>query len=302
MFASPWGPLPLRDAHVHFFSRRFYDLLAAQKGSSVDEAALAAGIELPPADPAGLAARWVGELDRNHIEAAALIASLPGDEASVAAAIQAYPQRFRGYFIVNPKTPGAEAVAEAALAQGLRGICFFPAMHGYSLADADVEPLLKLAWQSRAVVFVHCGVLSVGIRAKLGLSSRFDMRFSNPLDIHAPALRYPDLRFVVPHFGAGLLREALMLASLCPNVFLDTSSTNSWMRFEGLSLATVFARALDVVGPKRLVFGSDSSFFPRGWVGSIAQSQVQTLHQLGISPQDAEAIFGGNFIQLFDIA
>ena len=28
---SPWGPLLVADAHVHFFSRRFFELLATQK-------------------------------------------------------------------------------------------------------------------------------------------------------------------------------------------------------------------------------------------------------------------------------
>ena len=60
--------------------------------------------------------------------------------------------------------------------------------------------------------------------------------FPIPLDIQALAQRHPGARFVIPHFGAGYLREALMVASLCPNVFLDTSSTNRWMRFEGLTL------------------------------------------------------------------
>jgi hypothetical protein len=73
-------------------------------------------------------------------------------------------------------------------------------------------------------------------------------------------LRYPNLPFVVPHFGAGYFREALMLADLCPNVYLDTASSNSWIKYEGLELKTVFRRALDVVGPGRLLFGTDSSF------------------------------------------
>ena len=71
------------------------------------------------------------------------------------------------------------------------------------------------------------------------------MRYSFPLDLHAIAVRYPRVPFIVPHFGAGYLREALMLADLCPNVYLDTSSSNSWMRYEGLDLRTVFRRALD---------------------------------------------------------
>ncbi len=56
-----------------------------------------------------------------------------------------------------------------------------------------------------------------------------------------------------------------MLADLCPDVSLDTSSTNHWMSYENLDLRAVYRRALDVVGAERLLFGSDSSFFPRGW-------------------------------------
>jgi predicted TIM-barrel fold metal-dependent hydrolase len=111
---------------------------------------------------------------------------------------------------------------------------------------------------------VHCGALSVGVRKKLGLPSRFDVHFGNPLDLHALAADFPGVPFIIPHFGAGLFREALLLADLCPNVYLDTSSTNRWMSYHpGLSLADVFRHAVGVAGPERVVFGTDSSFFPR---------------------------------------
>ena len=176
----------------------------------------------------------------------------------------------------------------------MRAICLFPAMQGYSIADPRVRPVLERAAALRQIVFVHCGVLTVGVRRKLGLPSPFDMRFSNPLDLHAVALRYPRTPFVVPHFGAGYFREALMLADLCPNVYLDTSSSNSWMRYEGLDLKTVFRRALAVAGPERLLFGTDSSFFPRGWNRGVFDEQVQVLVDLGLSADDAARIFGGN--------
>jgi predicted TIM-barrel fold metal-dependent hydrolase len=126
------------------------------------------------------------------------------------------------------------------------------------------------------------------------------MRFSNPLDLHAVALRYPRLRFVVPHFGAGLFREALMLADLCPNVYLDTSSSNSWMRYEGLDLKTVFRRALEVAGPSRLIFGSDSSFLPRGWNCDILNLQVRALYELNIGEADAAKILSGNLARFLE--
>jgi len=286
---TPWGEFAVADAHTHFFSRRFYQSLAAQSGKTIEEVAAILGQDLPPEDPSDLARRWVADFDRYGVERAASMASIPGDEASVRAAAAACPGRIYTYAMVNPLLP-AEPPAS------LDAVCLFPAMHCYSMHDQRVERLL--AAKPRAV-FVHCGVLMVGVRRKLGLPSPFDMRFSNPLDLHAIALRHPDVPFLVPHFGAGYFREALMLADLCPNVYLDTSSSNSWMRYEGLDLKTVFRRALDVIGAGRLLFGTDSSFFPRGWNQEVFEMQTQVLLDIGINAEDARSILGENLVKLF---
>jgi uncharacterized protein len=175
-------------------------------------------------------------------------------------------------------------------------------MHRYSIHDDRVTALLELlSAHPRTVAFVHCGVLSVGVRKVLGLPSLFDMRYSNPIDVHEVALRFPKLRFVVPHFGAGYLREALMLCDLCPNVYLDTSSSNSWVRYEEsqLELRGVFKRVLDVVGPKRLLFGTDSSYFPRGWNASVFEAQCKALYEIGVPDEVARLIFQENLPKLF---
>lgn len=180
-------------------------------------------------------------------------------------------------------------------------VFLFPAMHRYSLHDEKVWSTVQmLAGYPGSIVYVHCGVLSVGFRKKLGLPCHFDMRFSNPVDLHALAINFPHVKFVIPHFGAGYLREALMVADLCPNVYFDTSSSNSWMKYqpESMDLAQVFRRALDVLGPKRLLFGSDSSFFPRGWVRQVFEAQVRALRQIGAEEDTARAIFGGNLRSL----
>ena len=299
---TSWGDVPVLDAHVHFFSHSFFSLLARQKeGLTVESMQATLGWEMPPAAPELLADRWVAELNKNGVDKAVLIASLPGDEQSVQAAVAANPERFIGYFMVNPLEDNATSRCEAAIAAGLRGICLFPAMHRYSLFDTRVGPIYEIAQaKPGTVVFAHCGVLSVGIRKKLGLPSPFDMRFSNPIDLHGIALRYPKTNFVIPHFGAGYFREALMVCDLCPNVYLDTSSSNNWVRYDphGRDLKTVFQRALDVAGPKRLLFGTDSSFFPRGWHRQIFETQTEALASIGIGHDDAAAILGGNLARL----
>lgn len=298
---TPWGDLPIADAHVHFFSRRFFELLS---GQDAEIAGARLGWEVPGAAPEELARCWAAELDRHGVATAALIASVPGDEPSVAAAVAAFPERFHGWFMVNALAPGAPSDADRALGGGLRGICLFPAMHRFSIQDERVRPILEVAAGHRGtIVFVHCGVLTVGARKKLGLPSLFDMRYSNPIDLHAVALQFPQVHFVVPHFGAGYFREALILADLCANVCLDTSSTNSWVKYQPgpMNLEFVFRKALDVVGASRLLFGSDSSFFPRGWNRAIFDAQCEVLKQIGIGAADARLIFGENLSRLMEI-
>ena len=288
------------DGHLHFFSPGFFAGLGADK-----KAIAALGWEHPESVEA-LAARWVRELDTHRVEKAALIASLPGDADSVAKAVALNSSRFTGFFMLDPTREDAIGYAQRALDEGLRTICLFPAMHCYALHDDRVGTVFELAAGRRGgtvdpiAVFVHCGVLSVGVRKKLNLPSPFEMRFGNPLDLHAHALKYPNVTIVIPHFGAGLLREALMLADCCPNVYLDTSSSNSWIKYTpGLTLEQVFKTALDVVGPDRLIFGTDSSFFPRGWHKTIYDRQRTALNAIGVGEPAQRKIFGENFARLF---
>jgi uncharacterized protein len=296
-----WGDVAVRDAHVHFFSPAFFSSLSAQSGRPVEDLARVLGWRVGHSRE-DLAEAWRSELDQNGVAKAALIASIPGDEDSVATAVSLHPDRFYGFFMANPTAPdGVERIQRALDGGRLQGICLFPAMHRYSVQDPRVRPVFEAAAaHPGAVVFVHCGVLTVGVRRKLSLPSLFDMRYSNPIDLHAVALEFPKVNFVIPHFGAGYFREALMLCDLCPNVYLDTSSSNSWTRYqpESLDLKTVFRKALEVAGPQRLLFGSDSSFFPRGWHAQIYETQIQVLDNLAVGGEQARLILGGNLERL----
>jgi hypothetical protein len=64
-------------------------------------------------------------------------------------------------------------------------------------------------------------------------------------------------------------------------------------------LAGVFRRALDVLGSRRLLFGTDSSWFPRGWVSAVFDEQVLAMQAAGVDADAAQAILGGNLRTLF---
>jgi uncharacterized protein len=293
----------MNDTHCHFFSTQFFATLAKQRGKGDTPSQLCHELEWDdPGTAQELAARWVRELDSAGVARAALIASVPGDETSVAAAVKSHPGRFVGFFMLDPSAPDTGERAWRAVAQlGLRGICLFPAMHHVPLDDERVRRVVEVAEaHPGTAVFVHCGVLSVGVRKKLGLVSRFDMRLGDPLGVSRLASAFPSVPFIIPHFGAGLFREALMAADSCPNVHFDTSSSNGWVRYlPGLTLDEVFKAALAVAGPSRLLFGTDSSFFPRGWQRNVLETQKAVVSRLGLSAADDALIFGGNFDRVF---
>jgi hypothetical protein len=293
------------DAHCHFFSSPFLEILTKDRPDLPPEGRADAVARLLGWDAPGtvdaLADRWVQELDRHGVRRSVLIASIPGDEDSVARAVARHPSRFVGFFMFNPAAPDAQARLARALGEHtLRGVALFPAMHKYRLDDPTVTATFEAADARKAVVFVHCGVLSVGVRKKLGLPSPFDLRLGDPLAVAACAQRFPSVPVIIPHFGAGLFREALMAAEQCPNIFLDTSSSNGWMKYyPGLSLEGIFRQALAVVGPERLLFGTDSSFFPRGWQRPVYDAQRAAMSAAGVDDEQQAKILGGNFERLF---
>src|ERR1017187_7604511 len=169
----------LNDAHCHFFSSGCFRAPVKDAPPSADDPAEALPATLGwdrPSTDAALADRWIVDLDRYQVDRAMLMSSAPGDEASVAAAVQRHPNRIVGAFMLNPALEDFEHRLDRAFGElGLRTACLFPAMHGVSLDDPRTARVFEIAARHRGVVFVHCGVLSIGVRKKLGLPCRFDL-------------------------------------------------------------------------------------------------------------------------------
>ncbi|HEX9638976.1 MAG TPA: amidohydrolase family protein [Acidobacteriota bacterium] len=288
------------DAHGHFFSARFFRLLMDRPDSTapLEPLLAASGIEPPPEDPVELAARWDAQLAAHDVARMALMASHPGDLESVAQALRAYPRRFVGFAMIDPRDPAAAARAADL---GFRALALFPALLGFDPAGPEADAALAVARDRGLAAFVHAGMLKIPLRDKLGLKTPLDGRYLDPLCWLAAARRYPEVPFIVPHLGSGYLREALMLAELCPNVRLDTAGAGGWRKVlhPPLSLSEAFARALEVAGPDRLLFGSDSGSWPRGYRKDILEAQHHAFWDIGVDAGVIDGIFGGNFERLF---
>ncbi len=299
----------IADAHLHLFSKGVFAFYARQvealKGASDPASAAAAtlGLDPPPAEPEALAARWVAELDRHGVARAALFGSAPGEHRAVAAAARAFPGRYLPFQMINPRAPDAAERLSEVVEEGMRGLLLFPALHGYFPDDEVCRPVYHEARARKLVVFVHVGRLKIAIRDRLGISEPpIDEQFGDPQRLAGVLREFPDVAFIVPHFGCGTLAGLLSAISGVRNLYLDSSSSNSWMgedkRFR--TLETVFRTVLEHpdLGPARVLFGSDSTVFPRGWRADVYERQAAVLTTIGAPAHDRDAFFGGNLARL----
>ncbi len=297
------------DFHAHLFTRDFFTALAAasplpgkpeQLLQGVSERT---GIELPDPDARLHGRRWLDEMERHGVEHLVGFASHPAEVEAVETILGSAHQRMSGMLMVDPTGEGAAQHVEAKLAEGrFRGVLTFPAMHHFDIGSPAAAELLTVLAHHRGICYVHCGLLVVKLRDLLGLPRGYDLRYANPLSLLPAADAYPEVTFVVPHFGAGFLRETLMLGAQCENVVVDTSSSNGWIRTHpNLTLREVFARALDLFGPQRVLFGTDSGTFPAGWRADRRAEQVAILSELGLSEGERAAILGDNAARILGL-
>lgn len=291
----------LVDFHLHLFSRVYFETLAAlspQPGSVPErlaEVERRLSIQIPPPDLRAHVERWLAEFDLHGVERAAAFASVPEEIPALAQARELSGGRLVPFALVQPAKPESAGRVEALLAQqGFGGVLLFPALHHYRVSDPACAALFQTLNRQRAVAFVHCGELIVKLRDFLGIARTQDARFADPTDVAPVALANPDATFVIPHFGGGRFEETLALGARCPNVVVDTSSSNSWAAAAGLDLKQVFARALSVFGHERILFGTDSTTFPKGWQRARLDEQRAVLEELEVTAAGRAAILGGN--------
>lgn len=247
-------------------------------------------VEVPQADE-DFAKRWVTELDHYGIKRIGMMVG-PESWEEFADALKRFPDRFYGYANINPLLPDAEEQAYHIIRKlGFHGYKLYPVLNNFYTYSEEAYKIYRIADELGVPVLHHFGI-SIG--------ASVDLRYGNPLDLQPAARDFPEVKFGIAHLGAGMFRETLLLFYQTDNVYVDTSGSNVWMRYIPYpsDLEEVMKRALEAGGPKRIVFGTDSSMFPRGFRYDILEKQLKIFKRLKISKENLERIFTGNIQEI----
>jgi predicted TIM-barrel fold metal-dependent hydrolase len=63
-------------------------------------------------------------------------------------------------------------------------------------------------------------------------------------------------------------------------------------------LADIFYQVKDAIGTERILFGSDSGVFPRGYRADLLLAQIDAMMEAGFSTSEREAVLGRNLARL----
>lgn len=239
-----------------------------------------------------LADKWMEEVRRYRLSRVVLLTG--GGNELLSRVVARHPDQFTGFAHHDPFLPNAAGELERALTlQGLRGYKIFATLMDRRLDDEALFPVWDVAERHKAPVLVHFGPLG----GKGGVGTGVNI---SPLVLHDVAKAFPGIPFIVPHLGGGYPRELMHLAWACPNVHTDTSGSMEWLHWlpYDLDFQTLFRRFYEAMGPERMIFGTNSSWFPRGFEMRQALDQLRVCKHLRIPTEHQQLIFGGNAARL----
>lgn len=240
------------------------------------------------------AAQWLAAFDQAGVDGGVFIAVGEGND-ELAGFVAINPDRLHGVgSLTDPRHPDAARTVRTFRSRGLSALKLYPPIQRFLPNDRAFYPIYEACAEEGVPIIFHFGI-TVG--------AFYDLSYASPLPLSAVIKEFPEVTFVIAHFGAGFLRETLFLAYHTDNVCVDTSGTNNWRLYHPgePSLEQVFRDALRTFGPKRILFGTDSTVWD-GFRHHILKEQLEVLDRLELSPADRALILGQNARRVFRLA
>lgn len=188
------------------------------------------------------------------------------------AAVRQFPDRIVGYAYINPREDNAKDEVRRCLeTDGFRGVKFHSWKHGYFPDNnSALDGIIDVIEEYDVPILTHTGTPPLSL----------------PQQWAVIAERHPKATFVFAHmgyldYGYGCIECAKRL----PNVYVGSS---------GQVEIPIIQKAIDEMGPDRIVFGSD-------WPYKFVKSEIVKFDAYELSQEDREKIFFKNAQKLWKL-
>jgi predicted TIM-barrel fold metal-dependent hydrolase len=190
-----------------------------------------------------------------------------------------------GFAAVNPDIDPSKTMIEARTKK-LVGLKVHPTLQEVRPDDRRLYPAYEvLSSQTKnGVVVVHTGTSGLGGGLRGG--GGFKIEYSRPVYVDNVAADFPDVNFVMAHFGWPWTLEAVAVAAQKANVYLDLSGWSP--KYIPAEIWTYAKNQLS----DRVLFGSDYPFIqPSRWVQDFGNIPLPQEVKNKILSENARKLF-----------
>ncbi|MFW6335337.1 MAG: amidohydrolase family protein [Desulfosalsimonas sp.] len=193
------------------------------------------------------------------------------DNSLVKRAMEAHPDRFWGWFFINPSLEDSISKLESEMTgPGWAGVKCHPFWHRYAVSLLDDAA----AWcaEKNLPLLIHLG----------GRKDNGNFRYLPE--------RHPGLRLIYAHAGVPHYKRLWDYISGRENLYIDLSSPylDEKLRLE----------ALGAVGPEKCMYGTDGPFGYPAEDGMYDHGAILSeIRRLPVSEHERGKILGGNFLE-----
>lgn len=195
--------------------------------------------------------------------------------------VNAHPDRFIGFASIDPRRPDALEVLEHAFKnQKLSGLKLNPSKQAFYPADPMMDPIYELCIKYNKPIMFHAG---------MSWDPDCLIKYAEPINFEEVAVKYPELRMCLAHFGWPWATETAMLCLKYPNIYTDTSIVP-------MDSPEIFYRHIftDVWGPTWF----EQNFADKVMYGSNSpRNHTKGIERLEMRPETRKKLMGGNALK-----
>ncbi|MEJ2248364.1 MAG: amidohydrolase family protein [Candidatus Lokiarchaeota archaeon] len=200
-------------------------------------------------------------------------------------AVKSYPDRLNTYFGIDPRRKDAIELLDYAMKKWEPiGLKIHPTA-GFYPDDPICFPLYERASEYDIPILIHSGQEPAPMEVK----------WTHPMRIDTIAAEFPEIKIIIAHCGHGFWRQAIDVAMTKPNVYVDFSGWQFMYRLNPDYFWKPLRMAIDILGPWRVLFGTDGSMLdvilsPKRWVKAVSNPSKST--EIKFSEEEIDIFMG----------